>query len=76
MFIAIQTRYLGPTNCRGARIQANTSQGHRCVIPYPHEANNLEGHRMAAEKLIEKYRWRHQNLVAGGTRDGYVWVAT
>lgn len=74
MLVAIETQYLGPTNRRGARICARASNKARCVIPYPHEASSLEAHRMAAEKLIEKCRWPHRNMVAGATRHGYVWV--
>lgn len=47
----IRTKYLGPTDTRGARIRA--TDGTRTVtIPYPHELSVEDAHGEAAEKLI------------------------
>ena len=52
---AIITKYLGPTNSRGARIKAKCERG-SITIPYPHEANTGEdAHRVALQALINKF---------------------
>lgn len=49
---AIQTKYLGPTNTRGARIKAMCSAG-TITIQYEDE----KSHRVAAETLAAKLNW-------------------
>lgn len=70
---AIETRYVGPTNTRGARIIASDSDGNRITIGYPHELNSEDAHRAAAEKLRESMQWKGE-LVSGSTKRGYVFV--
>jgi hypothetical protein len=50
---AIQTRYLCPTNSRGARIKASCAAG-SITISYPH---GQAVHRKAAEALVTKLGW-------------------
>ena len=72
--IAIQTKYLGPTNNRGSRIKAWTESGHSVTVPYPHEKNQgAEAHSVAAIALVQKLGW-YGDLIAGGTDKGYVFV--
>ena len=84
---AIVTRYLCPTNTRGARIRATCDRG-SVSIPYPDEANQgADAHAVAVRSLLAKFakedgagrswpafaRW-----VCGGmpqeSKDAYVWV--
>ena len=65
---AIVTRYLGPTNHRGARIKA-TCNACSVTISYPHELNPPEAHRAAAEALMLKMGW-HATLYCGGLPNG------
>lgn len=55
--LAIYTRYLGPTNHRGARVAAqlasNVFETHRCVISYDHELGTLGSHAAAAALVVE-----------------------
>ena len=51
---AIQTRYLGPTNYRGARIKAWAYGWGSVTISYPHEYNSELAHHEAAKALIAK----------------------
>jgi hypothetical protein len=51
---AILTKYLSPTDHRGARIKASCDRG-SITIPYPYEMRNSESHIVAAKKLIEKF---------------------
>jgi hypothetical protein len=57
---AIQTRYLSPTNSRGARIKAWASAG-SVTISYPYELSGQAVHRKAAEALTEKLGWVQPN---------------
>ena len=71
---AIETRFHGPTNTRGARISASDSDGNRVTIPYPHDARGGEdAHRAAAYALCAKMGW-NGGLAGGGTKRGYVFV--
>lgn len=66
---AIQTKYLGPTNYRGARIKARCEAG-SITIDYPYEKNAGEdAHRVAADALMRKVGWSYR-LVGGGLPDG------
>jgi hypothetical protein len=68
---AITTKYIGPTNYRGSRIKASDEDHNSITIPYPHELSGEEVYRKAAVALCVKMKWS-TNLVAGGTKDGYV----
>lgn len=71
--IAIQTKYLGPTNTRGSRIKA-TANGHSATVPYPYEKRvGAEAHSVAALALARKMGWGG-TLISGGTDAGYVFV--
>lgn len=65
---AIQTRYHGPTNTRGARISA-TAQAGRIYVHYDHALEINENHTRAAEALAWKYGWTG-NWYGGATPDG------
>lgn len=53
---AILTRYLGPTNTRGARIKATCAAG-SITISYPYDLSGQAVHRKAAEALVSKLGW-------------------
>ena len=71
--VAIETKYIGCTNTRGSRIKAVSGNGNSITIGYPHEFSNAECHFQAAKALCEKMDWAGE-LIAGGTRSGYVFV--
>jgi hypothetical protein len=62
---AIQTRYYGPTNTRGARIKAWAEGVKSIYIPYPYESDAFSGAAEAATQLAKKYGWT--NDLVGGT---------
>lgn len=71
---AIITKYLGPTNVRGARIKAKAEGVPAVIISYPYELSGEDVHRAAAVKLAQKYNWLDLNgqeleLVGGGLPD-------
>lgn len=70
---AIETKYIGPTNYRGARIIATDNDKNRVTISYPHELSGEDVHRKAAEALRDKMGWTGR-LVGGSTRNGYCFV--
>jgi hypothetical protein len=72
--IAIQTKYCSPTNSRGSRIKAWTSNGHVVYVPFMHELSHEMLYFQAAKALVEKYKldWDLTNARYGGTESGYV----
>lgn len=70
---AISTKFVGPTNFRGARIVATTSNGHRHTIPYDYSLSTEDAHAAAARDLANSMQWTG-TLIAGGTKTGYVYV--
>lgn len=54
---AIITKYIGPTNTRGARIDARAAAG-RIYVPFDHRVGHEENHKLAAAVFVAKYEWR------------------
>ena len=67
----IITKYVGPTNYRGARIVADAGMKRRITVGYEHASNNP--HRVAALALCAKFDW-HGTLVEGGMERGSAFV--
>lgn len=70
---AICTKYFGPTNSRGSRIQAKSASGKTITVPYDHALDAFENHEKAAKALCKKLDWKGE-LVGGGMKDGYCFV--
>ena len=73
----IVTKYMGPTNFRGARIKAIAKSGPALTITisYPHELSQSEAHASAAVALCERMKWNPVSLHQGhAPGDGYVFV--
>ena len=74
---SIQTRYIRPTNTRGARIKATTSSGLSVTVSYDHALSYADAHWPAVQELIKKYHleWGNKFAVGASTDDrGYVFV--
>ncbi len=69
---AIETKFLGPTNFRGARIKATADAG-SITIPWDHAMNVEDNHRAAIRAFVERMGW-HGTWVVGATRGGFVGV--
>ena len=69
---SIKTKYLGPTNYRGARIKASAEK-HSVIISYPYELNAEQAHIEAAKQLMNKLGWKG-TMCTGWSKDGYVHV--
>lgn len=77
MLQAIETRYCGPTGLKGSRIIATSADGHRHVLPYPHELSGEAVHRKAATELAEVMGWLRADLRLVGApnrRAGYTFI--
>lgn len=71
---AIETKYLGPTNTRGARIKAWCEAG-SVVIPFSYSGpTQVEPHREAVEALARKLGWAGKWVLGGVKGGGYVAV--
>lgn len=72
---AIETKFIGPTNTKGARIKAILACK-SIVIPYPYEYEETEAHHYAALSLINTLQW-NVSIITGKLRNGnYVHVLT
>lgn len=68
--IAIHTKYLNPTNTKGARIKAQAWYGYSLksvIVPYDHAG---DAHEVAAEALRQRYKLGKSIRLVGSTIDG------
>lgn len=67
---AIQTRFIGTTNTRGARIKAFSEGFPRGVtVPFEYGEGLEEAHDVAARAFIVAHKW-YGTWVRGGSPDG------
>ena len=64
---AIKTKFLGPTNYRGARVVAECD-AKRIVIPWDHALDVEKNHVLAAKILAKKLGWG--TFVSGSLKSG------
>lgn len=79
--IAIHTKFIGPTNTRGARIKAYTAgygdrKGFSAVISYPYELSFEACHFEAVKELVRKnnLEWDLTAMRFGDSADGRGYV--
>jgi len=72
--VAIQTKYIGPTNNRGSRIKAWTDTGFSKVISYDYGLEDEARHFKAVKAMVESNNldWDLKDMRCGGTKNGYV----
>jgi hypothetical protein len=63
---AIMTKYLGPTNTRGARLVA-WCDAKRIVVPWSYEVGTDENHKKAATALAWSLGWLDRHDLVTGT---------
>ncbi len=75
--IAIHTKFIRPTNTRGARIKAYTAswgdrKGFSAVIPFPYDTDGVESHFQAVKTLVAKngLEWNLEGMRYGDSADG------
>jgi hypothetical protein len=72
MYQVIETKYLGPTNTRGARIVAKAGPGRR-FRAYDDALNSHDNHIAAAEAYAKEFFWAGA-WRGGCTLEGLVFV--
>lgn len=74
--IAIHTKFISPSNTRGARIKAYTSSGFTATIPYPYADSYEVAHFEAVKELIKKNNldWNLADMRYGDSADGKGYV--
>lgn len=74
---AIQTKFLCPTNTRGARIKASCA-AKSIIIPFDYQAGDYGSHANAANMLALSLNWikpHYPGLIGGTLPDGSMaWV--
>ena len=53
--IAIHTKYLGPTDKRGSRVKAYTSDGRSVTINFDNSLGSMLAHFAAAQSFVAKH---------------------
>lgn len=66
---SITTKYIGPTDHRGAKIKATSSSGLKAIFSYADELSIDDNHKMATVGLCRKLGW-HGKLAVGGAPKG------
>lgn len=67
---AIQTRFLGPTNSRGARVKAWCNAG-ALTLPWKYHLNDREQHQRVAAALALRLDWPGEWTGGGLPGGGY-----
>jgi hypothetical protein len=65
---AIQSKFIGPTNTRPARIKATCAAG-SITISHPQDLSGQAAHRQAAQALLDKLHWGYK-ILGGNLPDG------
>lgn len=71
---AITTRYLGPTETRGARIRASEGDGRSVTVPWDYSLDTEANHIAAARELCVRMGWA--GALASGWQLGGTYVHT
>ncbi len=86
MTYAIVTKFLGPTNTRGARVKATLPSGKSATVSWDHGSRSEDNHREAAiacaqKHLIDGYAYLsekaplvHETHEIHGHKSGYVCI--
>ena len=78
VYRTILTRYLRPTNTKGARVKAQVigpAEISSFTIPWDHTCDALQNHECAAMQLLIRNAWPG-TLTMGEMPKGYVFLAT
>lgn len=71
--VSLQTRYLGPTNTKGSRIQVCCRETKR-YFPYPYELNSDQAHAWAAAQYCQEMGWSGTMVMGATGMGGYAFV--
>ena len=72
---AIETKFHGPTNTKGARISATTTAGHKKYFGWDHSLNVEQNHIEACKAMLDHMGWDFDQKMTGApTEHGYVFA--
>ena len=72
---AIEAKFLGPTETKGARVEATCDAGSVTVGYHDHNGpSQVEAFRVAVEALVRKLGWSGRWVLGGVKGGGYVAV--
>jgi hypothetical protein len=69
---AIRTRYIRPTNAKGARIKAEC-EGGSITVDFDYQYDSIVNHQLACKALQAKLDWPGE-MVGGVFQSDYYWV--
>lgn len=73
---AIRTKYIGPSNVKGSRIQAKC-EARTIYLSYDSELSEYENHKGACAALVRAMGWEvdgYSDMVGGVFDNAYYWV--
>jgi hypothetical protein len=74
MFLAIMSKYHGPTDTRGSKVRAKVD-GYTVTVGYASELDSEANHRAAVVALCAKLNWDADRFFGGSLDDGrWAWV--
>lgn len=86
MEYAVTTKFIGPTNTRGARVKATLPSGKSVSLSWDHSLEAGENHHKAAKACVQKYvidsttylfdktPWAHKTFEVHGLKSGFVCI--
>ncbi len=74
VYQAITTKYLSPTNTKGARIRATSASGISKTVAYDHALDAEGNHLAAARYLVAYLNWPGKWVQGSMGERGYVFV--
>ena len=70
---AIRTRFIGPSNVKGARVKADDGDGNTVTLSYDYALGADKTHKLACDALCAKMQWRGE-LQGGSFMGDMFWV--
>ncbi len=75
----VTTKYLAPTNYRGARIKASIDFGHRkasITLDYAHDLSEVQNHKKAFIALHDKVELDLDSVSYSATSNGFAFIGS
>lgn len=79
--LTIETKYIGPSNTRGSRVSAKTTNSkpttgkpERLTLSYDHGLDSIGAHLKAAQALAQREEWPGIWTLVGETERGYLFA--
>ena len=70
----IETKYLGPTNFKGARIRVKADAGKAVTVPWDYALNPADNHACACLRFQSVLGWDDERVGSSLANGTFVWV--